>query len=217
MFRRLIEQLSKMIFEWWNEGRGRIQLWSLINVTGGERQIYILPLHHLSSESKFDRSLFIATVFNNRPCIFHRTRRQIFKCAAAELASKREFKADLKSAGAFGTSRPTPTLFRVFCVYIFAATFLLVVNGKGKRKKEKKDGLIISISKLYVLSFSPVIEINWDISIFLQFDPLRLSISLVSLFLYEITERRIIMLNFRGIIYISKCPTVNTSLFLSIL
>lgn len=42
------------------------------------------------------------------------------------------------------------------------------------------------------------------------------SISLVSLFLYEITERRIIMLNFRGIIYISKCPTVNTSLFLSV-
>lgn len=115
-----------------------------------------------------------------------------------------------------GRAALLPPCFVCFA-FIYSRQRSCRCQRKGKKEEGEKGWInYFNIEVTCSLLLASDSEINWDISIFFQFDPLRLPVSLVSLFLYEITERRIIMLNFRGIIYITKCPTVNTSLLLSV-
>lgn len=143
------EQLSKMIF-WWNvEGWG-MRLWSLINVVGREREgliglidreanVYPLPpTFHPNQNS--------AAPYLWPPCsiIVHAyfTARAAKSLNAPRRNSKREFKADLKSAAAFG-DEPAPyfVYFAFMCslqrTLVLLSTFPFRSNEKEKRKEKK--------------------------------------------------------------------------------
>lgn len=157
----------KWFFDETREGMGKERgKEGLIGLVDWEGQIYVPPpLFATFYPNSAAPYLWSLCVFNNRPCIFHRTRRQIFKCAAAA----REFKADFKSAPAI----PISCILRLCYLrrtLLSTASVSLSFERKGKREKERKKRLcviathpfvyrlIISISTLYVFPPSPVIK-----------------------------------------------------------